>query len=133
MNEQTIIEIAEKCYGEKPRIKKRYPSENNSVYLLRFKDFDKVIKIAGKKHDWVIGKEIYLLNLLKQKHIPVPKVEFSDTAGKFIPRHWFIMNKAGDKNLNQFFWSKAGNFNELCLEAGKIFEPDFLSGSRLLR
>jgi Ser/Thr protein kinase RdoA (MazF antagonist) len=118
---QRIIEIAEKCYGEKPRIKKQYPSENNSVYLLQFKESEKVIKIAGRKYDWVIDKEIYLFNLLKQKHIPVPKVEFFDTVGKFIPHHWLIMNKAGDKELNQFFWSKAGNFDELCLESGRIF------------
>ncbi len=119
MNEEKIKEIAKYYYGEFPIIQ-QLKSENNAVFNLKFRDFEKIIKIdiKGEEEPWLIEKEMYLFDLLKKNNIPVPKVEHFDITGKFIPEHWFILEKLGDKDLNKLFL-ESKNVKKQFIELGK--------------
>ena len=108
-NQELIYKITDKFYKERPEVS-RYKSENNFVFLLKFKKIERVIKIDKNTEEmpWRILKELYLTDRLrKHGEIPMPEIEFSDTAGKIIPNHWMIMKKMGDSDLNKEFLSKA--------------------------
>src|SRR3989344_9100886 len=81
----------------------RYRSENNLVYLLKFKNADKVIKIDTSKEHWKIEKEIYIYSLLKKESIPVPNIICYDLGFTVIPYQWYIMEKIGDIHLHEIY------------------------------
>lgn len=120
-NKELIYKITSKYYGEKPKIN-RIKSENNFVFLLTFKKFERVIKIDKNKEEmpWRILKEIYLIDKLKKEtKIPLPDIEFSETNRETIPNHWIIMKKMGDSDLNKDFLNKE-NVKEQFVELGQI-------------
>jgi tRNA A-37 threonylcarbamoyl transferase component Bud32 len=120
-NHDLIYKITEKLYNERPVIS-RYKSENNFVFLLKFKNFERVIKIDKNNESmpWRILKEIYLIDKLKKyKEIPIPEIEFSDTSRTIIQNHWIIMKKMGDFDLNKDFLNKE-DVKEEFIELGKI-------------
>lgn len=95
-----INAISMYCFRRTPKSVKQYHSESNYVYLLNFGSFEKVLKVARVGDD-ALDKDVYVLRLLAAKGIPAPKIEFADFKGRVIPNHWIIMNKIGDKDLNQ--------------------------------
>ncbi len=113
--------ISLKYYQEIPVIT-RIKSENNFVFLLKFKKFERVIKIDRNNEEmpWRILKEIYLTNLLKKETtIPVPEIEFYETNRETISNHWMIMKKMGESDLNKDFLNKLG-VEKRFIELGKI-------------
>lgn len=115
-----INKISKHCYGVNPSSIKRFHSENNFIFLLKFKDTKKVIKIDKGQEGWKVDKELYLFKILKKHEIPVPKIEHFDISKKLIPYDWYIMENLGDHNLNELFLKKERDVKDLFFELGEI-------------
>lgn len=115
-----VLMIARKMYGETPKITPSH-GENNFVFRLKFKNFERFIKIDGIKQGkpWVIEKEMYLFDLARKHGIPTPEVEFYDLTGKIIKKHWMIMRSLGHHNLDQLF-SQGKDVRKLFFEMGRL-------------
>ncbi len=116
-----ISKIALACYGKTPGISRFY-SVNNSVFLLKYDNEDKVLKIERDGDlQWKIKNEIAMIALAQQQGLPVPVIEHIGTDGNIIPNHWYIMKRAGSLNLHGCFLHKNDkNTRELYSEFGRI-------------
>jgi len=114
-----IKKVSDFYYKEVPVIKS-FKSENNYVFLLKFKNFEKVIKLCSPNDSWKVEKEIYLFELLSDNHVPVPKVDYSETEG-LIGESWYIMDNLGDENLNDLFKRSEEKSKYLFFELGQLF------------
>lgn len=119
-DQKKVLEIARHFYNETPKITPTH-GESNYVFRLKFKKFERFIKIEGPGDgkDWKIEKEMFIFNLARKVGVPVPEVEFHNFEGKFIRQHWMIMKNVGNTNLDELF-GKGKDTRKLHTEAGKI-------------
>jgi len=117
---EDVLKICEKHYSKKPVNIRKYHSSNNDVYLLIFRDFERVLKIAKPENGWMVDKELYIFDMVSKGGIPVPRIEHFDTTCSLLPNHYYIATKIGNRDLNQLY-NSGEDVKNLFVGAGKIF------------
>ena len=114
--------VAGERYGPDVVIE-RGPASNNALVRLRLPDSGavKILKLAPTIDSAPVRKEVMLIELLRERNIPVPVVEHVETDAAHAGRPFFIMQSAGEETL----LDRAGRSDEtsarLFTEMGEVF------------
>ena len=90
--------IALGCYGLEPQIEP-LARLNHAVFRLRFPHGSKILKMARGNDTASLRKELMVIDLLHQKGIPAPTIEFADPLGTQLGRPFFVMRSAGERRV----------------------------------
>jgi len=119
MDTELARRIALGCYGSEPWIEP-ITRQNHEVYRLHYANNAKILKMGRSDDPSSLRKELMVIDLLHQKGLPVPDVEFADPAGTQHGRPYLIMRSAGERRVIDSMNGPDGLARSLFFEMGTV-------------